>query len=469
MVKSNKLTNLIFFFIICFIGIYLRIYQINFDDYWADEIATLWVANPELSFSETLNRSYNLNKGVGLFFDLILKHFFRIFGYDPTLGRLVPLFFGILSIPFLCYLSCQIDKNKSYLFTAFLISINWYLISYSQETRTYSLTFFLAIVSIIFFFKKIDNKLNKNKQLVYSTLYILFTFLGALTHLFFFIIIISQGIFLAIQYHLYKKKNFFAFYNILAVVVLFFIFEHHSLLLQLSIKDWWVPQVEPDFFINYFFSRFFGSKIMGAIYLLSIIYLIICFKKKFFYNSSKYLLLIIILFMSYLLPIIYGFIFQPILLDRYIIFVLIPILLIISIFTLSLNNRKIKLFLLLVIIISTLSNNYLEISKRKNSKPEINKTLNFLAKSNINTIHLKTAEEWEDILFNYVKLTSAFKKHNFKILNLNEILENNNFWQICYQQLNGFDCSLDERFKKFTIKKKIKFHLIEATLYSKNV
>ena len=453
MVKSKKLTNLIFFFIICLIGIYLRIYQINFDDYWSDEIATFWVADPELSFNETLNRSYNLNNGVGLFFDLILKHFFIIFGYDPKLGRLIPLFFGILSIPFLCYLSYQINKKESYLFTAFLISINWYLISYSQETRTYSLTFFLAIVSIIFFFKKIDNKLNKNKQLVYSALYILFTFLGALTHLFFFIIIISQAIFLAIQYHLYKKKFFFAFYNILAVVVLFFIFEHRSLLLQLSIKDWWIPQVELDFFINYFFSRFFGSKIMGTIYLLSIIYLIIRFKRVFFYNSSKYLLLIIILFMSYFLPLIYGFIFQPILVDRYIIFSLIPILLIISLFTLSLNNRKIKLFLLMAIIISTLSNNYLEIFERKHTKPEINKTLNFLAESNTNTIYLKTTKGWENILFNYVKLTSSFKKNNFKILNINEISKNNNFWQICYQSLNGFDCSLDKRFKKFTIKK----------------
>ena len=73
MVKSNKLTNLIFFFIICLIGIYLRIYQINFDDYWSDEIATFWVANPELSFSETLNRNYNLYNGIGLFFNLILS------------------------------------------------------------------------------------------------------------------------------------------------------------------------------------------------------------------------------------------------------------------------------------------------------------------------------------------------------------------------------------------------------------
>ena len=173
--------------------------------------------------------------------------------------------------------------------------------------------------------------------------------------------------------------------------------------------------------------------------------------------------------MSYFLPLIYGFIFQPILVDRYIIFALIPILLIISLFTLSLNNRKIKLFLLMVIIISTLSNNYLEIFERRHTKPEINKILNFLAESNTNTIYLKATKGWKNILFNYVKLTSSFKKNNFKILNINEISENNIFWQICYQQLNGFDCSLDKRFKKFTIKKKIKFHLIEATLYSKNV
>ena len=148
MFKINKITTLIIFFIIFLIGVYLRIYQINFDNYWSDEIVTFWVSDPNLTFNETLNRSYKLNNGAGLFFDLILKFFFIVFGYEPKLGRFVSLLFGILSIPFLCYLSYQIDKNKNYLFTAFLVSTNWYLISYSQETRTYSLTFFLAIISI---------------------------------------------------------------------------------------------------------------------------------------------------------------------------------------------------------------------------------------------------------------------------------------------------------------------------------
>ncbi|SVA64350.1 uncharacterized protein METZ01_LOCUS117204, partial [marine metagenome] len=33
----------ILFLIICFIALFLRIYQINFEDYWFDEQASFWV------------------------------------------------------------------------------------------------------------------------------------------------------------------------------------------------------------------------------------------------------------------------------------------------------------------------------------------------------------------------------------------------------------------------------------------
>ena len=48
-------------------------------------------------------------------------------------------------------LSYQIDKSKSYLFCAFLISHCWYLISYAQEVRSYSLGYFFSLLSIILF------------------------------------------------------------------------------------------------------------------------------------------------------------------------------------------------------------------------------------------------------------------------------------------------------------------------------
>ena len=152
MIQKIKGINLIIFLIIFFIGVYLRFYQINFEDYWFDEYCSFWVADPKISFSETLRRSYDINYSNNLFFDLILKYFVKFFGYEPSVGRYLPFVFGVLSIPPIVYLSYQLDKDRSYLFTAFLVSINWYLISYSQETRCYSLAFFLAVLNLIFFF-----------------------------------------------------------------------------------------------------------------------------------------------------------------------------------------------------------------------------------------------------------------------------------------------------------------------------
>ena len=96
MIKNTNFTNLIIFFAIFTLGIYLRIYQINFEDYWYDEYVSFWVADPQLSFQETLERSNNIDRGTNLFFNLLLKYFFKIFYYEPEIGRFLPLFFGYL-------------------------------------------------------------------------------------------------------------------------------------------------------------------------------------------------------------------------------------------------------------------------------------------------------------------------------------------------------------------------------------
>ena len=467
MAKNTNHLNLIIFFIIFIVGAYLRVYQINFDDYWFDEYAGFWVADPKLSFNETLKRSYNLDYGTSLLFNILFKYFLKIFNYDPQIGRFFPLIFGILSIPLLSYLSYQFDKSKSYLFTAFLVSINWYLISYSQETRAYSLSFFLSILSIIFFLKIIDQSILKQNKSIYGIFYIFFTFLGVANHIFFFILILTQISFLLIKHYKDKKNIIFPICNIFIVFILYFIIMGHSLKLHLSIQDFWVSQVGLDFFTDYYFSRFFGSKILGIISLLTLFFLIFKFKSKFFINSSKYLFLLIFLLLSYILPILYGLVIEPVLTDRYIIFVLIPVILFISIFTINLKNKKIKNFILILIIASTISNNYLEIFKREHTKPEFNKIFKDISQTNFNYIYLKTPDEINrKLLSNYIKLSKSFDNKKFIILNPNELVNQNNVWQICYKAINYFDCSPDKKFKMFSIKKKINYYLIEATLYS---
>ena len=48
MVNSNSLINFILF-ISLIIGIFLRLFNINYDDLWIDEMATFWVTDPSLN------------------------------------------------------------------------------------------------------------------------------------------------------------------------------------------------------------------------------------------------------------------------------------------------------------------------------------------------------------------------------------------------------------------------------------
>ena len=184
---------------------------------------------------------------------------------------------------------------------------------------------------------------------------------------------------------------------------------YDSLLAQLLIKDFWIEPVKIDFFLNYYFSRFFGSKIMGSIYLIILIYLLWSNKKYILEYSNKLFLFLLLLINSYLLPLAYGFFKMPILTDRYIIFVLIPILILISILTLSLKNKKIMNSILFVIILSTLTNNYIEIFKRKNTKPEFKKSINYISNSKSENLILMDNENYVNkLIFNYLQIFLDF-------------------------------------------------------------
>ena len=65
-----------------FLGLLLRLYYANYESYWFDEQISFFVANPEISFKETLIRSYSTDLSPVLY-NLILKYYFTLFGYSP--------------------------------------------------------------------------------------------------------------------------------------------------------------------------------------------------------------------------------------------------------------------------------------------------------------------------------------------------------------------------------------------------
>ncbi len=463
-IYKNKIYLLLLIFII---GIILRFYNINFEDLWFDEQSSFLIADPTLSHKETVLKSKNLDSGTGIVFNLILKSYFNIFGYNPDIGRILTVIFGILAIPAISYLNFKITKNNGYILVAFLSSISWYLISYSQELRLYSFLFLLSILSIIFFFRILE--INEKKIINYNyILYTLISILAATTHIFFFIILFSQFIFLVFNKTKIREKFFLKLFCIIIVPIIYLLIMFDFLILQMSINNFWIKQVELDFFINFFFSRFFGSKIMGIIYLTILIYLIILNRKIVFNISSKYFFLFLILFFSYFLPLIYSLFKQPILTDRYIIFVLIPILILISSLIFEIKSNNIKFVLIFIILTSTITNNYIEIFQREISKPEFKKTINYIIKSKTekNLFVLAEHQIHQEIVSNYTENLLLQRNEIFEIsYNIKEE-SFKNFWLLCYKPLNQFNCSNNDiDILKLKKKDHVNHKLISATLY----
>ena len=68
--KKNYL--LFFFLIIIVLGSFLRVYNINYDDLWSDEIVSFWLSDPSITFKETLKRIFSSNWMV--FYEISLKY-----------------------------------------------------------------------------------------------------------------------------------------------------------------------------------------------------------------------------------------------------------------------------------------------------------------------------------------------------------------------------------------------------------
>ena len=69
--KKNSI--LIFSLLFILIGVFLRTYQLNFENYWLDEMISYWVADPNISHNDALIRREQLGATSPVLFDLILK------------------------------------------------------------------------------------------------------------------------------------------------------------------------------------------------------------------------------------------------------------------------------------------------------------------------------------------------------------------------------------------------------------
>ena len=58
-------------------GTLFRVYNVDYDDLWYDEIISFWVANPNFSFKETLV-FHNQIETTSIVYNIILKNYFKV-------------------------------------------------------------------------------------------------------------------------------------------------------------------------------------------------------------------------------------------------------------------------------------------------------------------------------------------------------------------------------------------------------
>ena len=470
--KKIKITSVV---ILIFFGSFIRFYNLNFDDLWSDEMTSYWLSNPFYSFSETISLIFESNLMIS--FEIILKIFHKLFGYDVHISRYLNAIISVFSIILFFNLLRKNSVNiNSILYGTFLLAFNIFHIRYAMELRSYTLTFFLALMLINLLFE--DQYLKKKNSYLDYFLIIFISLLMLFSHSFSIIIIFSLNFYILCLWFLKKDDNsdlIKIFFLNIFIVIFFLLFY----LKGISHTPNWIEQLDISFFTNYFFSNFFGSRLIGGVYLVVLLYLLTKSVKQIINKANINLFFLILIFFSYFLPGIYGYIFEPILINRYIIFVLIPILFLISHLTFESNNNLVKKIFLSLIIMLTFFNHFTENTFKQfytniyPSKPEIGKTLKFINKSNsLNySVLLDVNNELNinDIYENYLNNYTKKLKFDLNFINyLDKKTLPNDFWIIHIRDITETEFKKPNNFLNYTIKEKKYFNRLELYQLKKN-
>ncbi len=470
----KKLQSLFFLLILIVFGSFLRIYNINYDDMWSDEMISFWTSDPTIPLTETFKRIFSSQLMVS--YEILLKFYHYLFGYDVYTSKYFSSLISVISLLLFYNLIKKNSSNNSAIFGLFLLIINIYHIKYSLELRSYILCFLLVIILI----DQIFNNKKIKKDFYISNYFIVFliTFVLLFSHALSIIVIISLVLFLLIKLTISPSNNK-SERNLISVLLLscsLFLFVYLN---NISHYPEWVEQVKASFYTNFYFSKFFGSRILGLLYLITLLYLIIKFKEKFIKEFNILTLLLIIIFNSYFLPLLFGYLIKPILVDRYIFFVIIPVIFLISHLIFLIKNKMLKYFFVIALSLITLSNHFFQEYAFRQiytniypTKPEIKKTLNMIKSSNIKKYTIKmnveNSENINDVRLNYLKKYDD--KFNFQTQLFNYFDKDKYpeiFWIIYFTDITNEKFKIPNNFENYQISKIEKFNRIELYLLKK--
>ena len=464
----NKKNVFFYISLIIILGSFVRFYNINYDDLWSDEMASFWISDPTISFDETLRRIFSSNWMV--LYEICLKYFHYVFGYEVYVSRYFSFLISILSLISFGFLLSKITKKESVILGLFILSINIYHIRYSIELRSYILAFFLVTMFIYLAFKEAtsNHKINIPYLILLNLIAVLMLFSHAYT-------LLVVGSFVIFKLLIFYKRKIINHRNVLLISSLvitmsLFLFVYFQTIMGgtdpnmiKGISPGWLSQVKPTFYTNFYFSKFFGSRMLGLIHLSILFYCIVKFKKNLINDFNIFTFFVILIFFSYFIPLLYGYIFSPILLDRYIFFVLIPIICLLSHFILLIKSSFLKYSFVILICLTTFLNNLLYENTGRQfyttinpTKPNIRNALEIINDSNTKLFTFNRDDRFaintNNIYENYLVKYLDELNYDLQYFNYNDIKKKpNSLWVIYFRDTTKVKFKIPEKFSGYSI------------------
>jgi mannosyltransferase len=186
--------------ILILIGFSLRIYHLDFQSLWRDEIDTVLFAQRQAQATLATFRAAGEN---GPLYFLIMHYWVLITGTTEFALRFFSLLWGVAAIPLVYVLGRRVVRSRSGeivgLLAAVVTVISPYFVWYSQEAKMYALVTFLTMLSFYLLLRAVEEN-----RLWLWTAYTVVTSLCFYTHLLAALILVAQDVWFVVYWRRHR-------------------------------------------------------------------------------------------------------------------------------------------------------------------------------------------------------------------------------------------------------------------------
>lgn len=390
--------------IILTVAAILRIYHVDYQSVWLDEVHTINESNPTLSLSEMYNLLLIAEPHPPLYF-LIMHFAFVLFGYTTFVLRFISAIIGIAGVFSIYVFGKEIFNKKVGIYAAILITVNYFQLYYSQDGRMYSLLFLTTTLSFTYLIKFIKQPSYKS-----AIVYAIFSTLMIYSHFFALFALFSQYLILlyfVIRPYNVTRKNFFIYCMVSGLGTLLLYIPSFRLFAKTTeMKSIWIQMPTLDVYTQ-FFKDFFGQSemVLFFITILIIVFFIQLFKAqntdKLQLNPHKeplvfsFVILFCWLLTTLLLPLVRTYTSLPMLINRYFINIVPAIIIMVAIGLFYIRNEIVRYGILSTIVVFSLTD-IIVVKKyyKVKSKTQFREVTQFIIDNNVKKEPVVTSLGW---------------------------------------------------------------------------